>query len=759
MSHSKDSSTRPSATSGQAPQSEEDMLRRSIPKLEQNYTYEEWSAKFYTKLKPLLWKFFVVFTVVFILTLVLALSASAQNRTTEDADFDTIIGELFSQQDEDVDYSELYESLFQYYNQPVNLNNTSPEVLRSLYVLSDRQIQNFFVHIKKNGRLLSIYELQAIPDFDLASIERLLPFVTVRETDTQADTRSVWKRILQEKNAFFLLRYDQTLEQRRGYQIQEGDTTSSGEQRSRYLGSPFKTYLRFRTSHTKDFSIGFTLEKDQGEQFVWNPKNKQYGSDFISAHAVFYNQGNFKAIAIGDYKIQIGQGLILAAGFGLGKGSESINTIRRSTLGIRPYNSVVEGGFFRGAAATYEYGKFDITSFYSSLPQNANISIAGDTLSNQEDFISSIQVTGFNRTPREIENRKQIKERTIGTNVTYRSEDRNLELGATFVQTNYSTRLLRTPSKYNQYEFNGKDNFNVGTHFNYNWRNFDFFGEGAVSKSGGKGFLVGMLTSLSKDIQVSMLYRKYDRNFHTFYGGAFGESTRTINESGMYWGIKYKPSKYWILTAYYDSFRFPWLRFRTDAPSDGYEFLARLTHKPKRSISMYAQIRQEVKDLNWTSEDSKINQVIPFVRRQYQLRVDFNAEKVLFLRSRVQFSTFEHGGKTTQGYLIAQDVNFKFRKIRLSTRFSLFQTDDFNNRQYLYEKDVLYVFAIPFFSGGPGFRNYYVLQLKPHKRIDIWMKYAFTKYKGDVKSIGSGLDQIQGNKRSDLRVQLRYKFK
>jgi hypothetical protein len=759
MYHSKDSTKRPSSTSGQAPQSEEQMFRRDIADDTKSYTYEEWNTKFYAHLQPFLWKFCIIISVVLVLILVAVISASAQNKSAEDADFETIIGELFSLQDEDIDYSELYESLFQYYTQPINLNNTSPDVLRSLFVLSDRQIQNFFMHIQKNGRLLSIYELQAIPDFDLETINRLLPFVTVRETGTQADTRSIWKRILQEKNTFFLLRYSQTLEERKGYSIQEGDTTSSGDQKSRYLGTPFQTYLRFRTSHTKDFSIGFTLEKDQGEQFAWNSKNKQYGADFISAHAVLYNQGSFKALAVGDYKVQIGQGLILGGGFGLGKGSESINTIRRSTLGIRPYNSVVEGGFFRGAAATYAVGRFDITSFYSRLPQDANITSVGDTLSNEEDFINSIQITGLHRTPNEIQNRKQIKERALGGNVTYRSEDRNLELGATFVQTKYSTQLLRTPSKYNQYEFNGKDNFNAGTHFNYNWRNFDFFGEGAVSKSGGTGFLMGMLTSLSKDIQLSMLYRRYDRNFHTFYGTAFGESTRAINESGMYWGIKYKPNKRWILTAYYDSFRFPWLRFRTDAPSDGYEFLARLTHKPKRAISMYAQIRQEVKDLNWTSEDEKINKVIPFVRRQYQARIDFSAEKILFLRSRVQFSTFNHGGETTQGYLIAQDVNFDLGKVRLSTRFSLFQSDDFNNRQYLYEKDVLYVFSIPFFSGGPGFRNYYVLQLKPHKKIDIWVKYAFTKYKGDVKSIGSGLDEIQGNKRSDVRVQLRYKFK
>ena len=139
MFHSKDSTKRPSSTSGQAPQSEEQMFRREVSEEQTNYTYEEWSAKFYAHLKPFLWKFAVVVLVVLSLILVAVISASAQRKTVEDADFDTIIGELFSEQEQDVDYAELYESLFQYYTQPINLNNTSPDVLRSLYVLSDKQ--------------------------------------------------------------------------------------------------------------------------------------------------------------------------------------------------------------------------------------------------------------------------------------------------------------------------------------------------------------------------------------------------------------------------------------------------------------------------------------------------------------------------------------------------------------------------------------------------------------------------------------------
>ncbi len=303
----------------------------------------------------------------------------------------------------------------------------------------------------------------------------------------------------------------------------------------------------------------------------------------------------------------------------------------------------------------------------------------------------------------------------------------------------------------------GTFNYNIGANFNYNWQNFTFFGEGARSRSGGLGVVTGVLAGLSDKIDFSMLFRHYDRDFHSFYGLAFSEGSRNINETGLYWGIKYKPNRRWILTAYYDKFRFPWLRFRSDAPSDGYEFLGQLMHKPTRRVSMYARYRQESRERNVRDEGQNMSLVLPYVRRNYLFNFDFKADKVFTLRSRVQFSTFEHNSKTTQGYAIIQDAYFDWGKFRFSTRFALFDTDDFENRQYAYEKDVLYVFLIPALNGR-GFRNYYLVQFKPHKRIDVWVKYAYTKFR-DRNQISTGLETIEGDLRSDLRIQLRYRLK
>lgn len=69
--------------------------------------------------------------------------------------------------------------------------------------------------------------------------------------------------------------------------------------------------------------------------------------DFWSIHGMVENYKGFRKIILGDYQLQFGQGLIFGAGFGVGKGSETINALERVNTGAKPYTSVIEGGFLR----------------------------------------------------------------------------------------------------------------------------------------------------------------------------------------------------------------------------------------------------------------------------------------------------------------------------------------------------------------------------------------------------------------------------
>lgn len=96
--------------------------------------------------------------------------------------------------------------------------------------------------------------------------------------------------------------------------------------------------------------------------------------DYWSGHIMLEQLNKVRKVIVGDYQLQLGQGLLFGGGFGAGKGSETINTLERTHLGIRPYTSVIEGGFLRGAAATYKLNEsFNVTGFLSSLNQDGNI--------------------------------------------------------------------------------------------------------------------------------------------------------------------------------------------------------------------------------------------------------------------------------------------------------------------------------------------------------------------------------------------------
>jgi hypothetical protein len=672
-----------------------------------------------------------------IVTFGLVFQIIAQNQP--EIDLEDFAEGLFEIQDEDVSYEDIYESLLIYFTNPINLNKTTQEELASLYILSPYQLGNFFDHVQKNGNLISIHELQSIEGFDLPTIRSLLPFVTV---DERLDSRTLWQRIREEPNNYVLLRYNRTLEQQEGYRSREG---------SRYLGDPNTLYGRYRISRSHDFSFGFTFEKDAGESFAWNEGTK--GFDYYSFHLALQDKGIFKTVNLGDYQIQFGQGLVFGAGFGSGKGAETVNTVKRNSTGVRPYASVLESGFFRGVASTVELGKTEITAFYSNLNQDASLQ-NDTTYSDFEEFVNSIQSTGFHRTENEILAKNQINEQSFGGAVQYNFSPRT-QVGITMLNTLYSRPLQKKPNNYNQYEFTGDHNYIGSIYGSYVWQNFILFGEAAQSKSGGNGMVGGFMASLSPTIDMSLVLRNYEKDFHSFYGNAFSENSRIINEKGVYWGLKIQPNRRHGLALYYDKFSFPWLKFQTESPSDGFEYLARYTYKPSRSITLYGQFRQENKQLTQQIEESNLNTLITGVKKNYLINVDYKVGNALSLKTRVQASSYELNSERTTGYTLIQDLNFSFWKLKISTRAALFDTD-YVNRQYAYEKNVLYAFSIPSYN-GVGTRSYVMAQYAATRKLTFWARYARFNYR-DVDTVGSGLSQINGNTRSTLTLMARIRL-
>ncbi len=663
-------------------------------------------------------------------------------------DFENIFEAIFAVQEEDVDYDELYEYLFQLYANPVNLNEATREDLLAIYLLSERQVNNLLSYRQAYGDLLTIYELSFIPGFDRPTITHLLPFVTV---EAAARPPVSWRERISRADRLWLSRLETTLEPKRGYRA--ADTASDASTAARYAGSPYKHYQRLRLSRRNDFSVGLTAEKDAGEAFRWHPAAQPWGYDYYSFHAHVQHRGRFKDLIVGDYTMQFGQGLLLGSGFSRGKGAETVQAVRGRSLGIRPYTSAMETGFFRGAAGTYALpaGKntVEITTFYSNLGQDGRLQ--QDTLGS--GYFSSLQTTGFHRTSSELSARNRLKEQTWGSHLAYGNAANTFHAGILYVQTDFSHPWQKSDRLYYLYEFSGNQNYNGGMHLDYTRGRVSAFGELARSKSGGTGALAGLTAYLSAQLQGAIVIRNYDRNFHSFYGSAFGENTRNLNEQGIYWGIKAAPFRRTVFAAYYDYFRFPWMRYRASAPSEGYEYLLRADHTLNRKTNLYLQYREETKSVD---VEGVLPLVLPGTKKSLALNLRHQVSELLRIRTRVQHSQYALNSETTRGFAIAQDASLALGRWKADARYALFHTDDYANRQYVYENDVLYAFSVPAYS-GLGMRSYVVLRYEINRYMQTWFRVARTIYE-DRTEIGSSLETIEGNARTDLKFQFLIKW-
>lgn len=670
--------------------------------------------------------------------------ALAQEPPRPEIDINRFIAELFPIPPDDSE--DLYEALLQRYISPLDLNSTTPDDLAATFILTEEQLRAFFAYRAQLGPLLSLYELQAIPGFDIPTIHRLLPFVTVT---TKAV--SIREALQNPGQHFLMLRSGKLLEKQKGFILPD----SGAHAVSRYQGRPFNGYLRYRNARSGAYSFGLTLEKDAGEKiWQWNARKQIFGMDYTSFHAQVLNRGKLKNLIAGDFQMQAGQGMVLGAGFSLGKGAEVIRTVYRSTTGLKPYTSATEAGHIRGIAGTWSLRPHtEVTVLLSGIRRDAT----QHTDSLHGLVTSSLPVTGYHRTPSELEKHHVLRERNAGLHLLHRLASHKGQLGATLLYTHYDSYIEKRDWAYNRYEFAGKKNLVAGMHGDYRWQNMHFFGETAISRSGGTGAVGGMLASLGKKLDISVMARHYARNFHTFYGNTIREATRPVNERGAYAGISWSPKRQWQWSAYFDYFRFPWQKFQVNAPSCGYDYFLHALWKPSKRLNAYLLFHQKHKQVNDPASESDEPPLIWSVKRTATLNIDYELPLRCAFRTRVQYGGLKNAqAKGSNGFTVVQDVTWYLARIEMSGRMAFFKTDDYDSRQYVYEKDMLYAFSIPAYY-NTGTRHYLMLRYTLSKQLKIWLRWSQTRY-SDIDKISSGLNEIDGNKRSEAKVQVMYQF-
>ncbi len=651
---------------------------------------------------------------------------------------------------ESLDLTNVVEQLEYYFDHPINLNSATKEQLEELWLLSEIQINDLLLHRKLHGKLISIYELQGLQYWDLATIRMVLPFVRV---DDKLDQLHVGlKEAFQQGKFEAYFRYQTILEDKNGYADVPDSVLETSN--SYYLGNADRYYTRLRFSYRTNLSIGVTAEKDPGEQFFKGSQAKT-GFDFYSAHA-FYKGGKYlRSVALGDYQVQIGQGLNLWSGYAFGKTADVTN-VKRTANSLKPYTSVDETRFLRGAAIELGAGKFAWTNFASVKKVDATI--LADSLVEEQEFVSSINLTGLHRTNSEIARKDALTEMIYGSNLRF--QQRNLTLGVAAVYQGYNSEYNKSFAPYNQFDFRGKSTMALSADYSWVVKNFNFFGEVSyATHSKSFAHIHGVLMSIDRRASMALIYRNYDRAYQTFYNNGFSEGSRTQNETGLYTGLKLNFSPAFTVNAYADFFQFPWLKYQVDAPSFGHEFMIQPSYKPSRSLEIYARYRQQIRQKNSRDSDGTVTGIEDVLQRNYRINFNYKISEDFRLKSRIEYVTINRQSNTPEdGIILTQDLQYqpKSSPVDVSLRYALFQTDSYDTRIYTYENNAQYVFSVPSYY-YQGSRAYILVRYTFLRRFDLWARYGVSIF-ANRNSLGSGAEEISDNTRTDITLQLRVKL-
>ncbi|MGN6533128.1 MAG: ComEA family DNA-binding protein [Ginsengibacter sp.] len=626
--------------------------------------------------------------------------------------------------------------------EPVNLNVADANLLQELKLLNAVQINNLLSYRKLFGNFLSIYELQAIPGWNLDVIRRISPFVIVAEK--AAVFHSLNKRF-KNGNSTLLFRASQTIEKSKGYLLDRNTGNNF------YPGSRQKLLLRYKYKSGNLLQYGFTAEKDAGEQFFKGTQKN--GFDFYSAHLFIRKLGIIKCLAIGDFSVNMGQGLTQWQSLAFGKGAEITNTKRQSEI-LTPYNSAGEIVYHRGAGITLQRKNMEATGFVSYRKMDAGFETDSE---NKIHHVTSLHTSGYHRTANEIAGKGIEGQLTYGGNFSFSNE--KFHLGTNAVHYDFEHQIIKADYLYNRYSLSGKHMGNYSLDYSFTYQNMHFFGEAATDGDWDKAFVNGLLINADANIAMTLLYRNISRGYQSLYSNAFTENTNPTNESGFYSGITITPTSFIRLDAYADFYHFPWLKYRVDAPTSGNDYMLQFTYQPNKQFQLRSRFRYQKKPINFNTDESYLNPVVGRPKKSLRTEFDYKIDNRFSLRSRVELLVFDEKNEFRQnGYLAFIQLNYKppSKYFSANTRLSYFETDGYDSRIYAFENDVLYGYSIPVFF-DKGYRYYINIHYKISGKLSLWSRFAQTIYT-DKTSIGSGLDAIKGNKKSEIKVQMIYSF-
>ncbi|MFN1835313.1 ComEA family DNA-binding protein [Balneola sp. MJW-20] len=613
---------------------------------------------------------------------------------------------------------------------PLDMNRAS---VSDLMMLPDMKLETARALIdQREQRYFSkLSDLRKVNGISSAYLDQITPYIIVKPKITAASFTRHWK-------ADWMSRLQRSLQKKEGYLPKQNGESPV------YKGDDWKAFQRL-SLYNDHLSMNLTLEKDPGEG--WRQGTL---TDHTSAHLALRDVGRLRQLVIGDFIVRGGQGLISAPVASMGKGREVTRGAIRQWEGIRPYGSAEETAYMRGAGISLG-NRFRLEAWYSRRKLSASAL-------NDSTFRMPAG-TGLHRTQNELRNRARLERTTAGITTGYHAG--TWEINIRGLSTRFDQTVSGGMQIYDRYDFSGRSHRVVGVDHKIVLPGLMILGEIALSDNRAIAFIQGIRMEWDSGTEWLLSYRNYSPGFQSLYGHAFAEGSGTQNEEGFYLGISQRVGTKWKFAAYADQFFFPAPRFGLRSYSRGYDVLGALEHRFGSGSRAEILFRSKVKGDEYKAEDDRgLGQI--WRGRQFRQSTRFQIQHQLGgklrMRTRLEWVRSRPAGEDHiyKGILLFQDIRWHVLGwLRADTRFTVFGSPDYSSRLYQFENDLLYVMTNTMLN-DQGKRFYLLLKADAGENLELWFKYGVTVYDG-LRVLGSGPEQIRGNRRSSVGLQLRVK--
>lgn len=613
-------------------------------------------------------------------------------------------------------------------NTIIYINHLNQTELNAVSIFNLKQCSNLAEHIQKYGSINNIYELQQIEGFSIEYIHQIKNFLNFKQPIS-----SQWRQLLRNKpESEVLIQSAYKLNKSKGYQTFEDSM--------KFLGSPLKFNCKYKFKLGREIELCFVNSKDNGEPMKHS---------FLSANFAFQSNSKLRHLVIGNYQLSLSQGLCLGNGVSLGKTSMVMNVLKLGNK-IKPYRSTGQSAYFSGLASEWVLNKNMRMIIAVSQTNRSSINLID---SNGNASLGSLKYNSSNRNLNDLKYIDHIKISNLAFSFNYTYKNISIGINAAWIHNS----LISNKAKaiYNL-QSNSKQTLNKSIETKYLFKNAMLFNEISF-QTNQMASITGMLLSLDKTFDISIIHRYFSKSYNTFYSMSFESGSIKSGNNATYIGIQWTPQKNTNVAAYCDISSYPWLKYNTDAPSQNIENFFEFTYQKRHGLQV--KIRKK-----W-SEESKneagtqiINRIDRIVSNKSRIHIEIPVSECVVLRHRIETNRIESLlNLNSKGKLMYSDIKIKLNnKTNLTFRAIAFNIDDYQNRIYTFENDLSQSLSIKAYQ-NKGHSYYVLIHTKMTKNLQIKYRFASVQYL-NISSIGSGLDEVPSNRQKEIKIELKYKF-